>query len=297
MATVISALTLKPLFIQAAGGDTAIPYDGYLARVLLGAIWPRTGIVTTDSFTITPRAAGANFSVDVAGGMAVIGGAADLDRYLLHQSAPINVSLTTFNTNPAATRTHKVWLAVYDKQKAAAGTLYQAAIVVTEDTGAGAPTPSGDSYMHSLQIGTVSITTGQASIGTGNIVNLLRHASSSSSGHYAIPISANIADATATTSLDTPRALRVGTLVHLSGGFVRTSGAAFAVNSTYILGNVAAPYRPDSDRFLVAPASAAGSSHATYRLTVRTTGNLEALTPNDWAPPWLGLDGLTYELD
>jgi hypothetical protein len=299
VATVNAILPNKPLFMQAASGDTPISYDGLALRQLAGAIWPRTGILSNDAFQITQRSAGANFSVDIAPGFAVLGdttGNANSDRYIVYANATVNVPLTGFVTNPTATRTHKVFLVVLDKQKTGLGTQYDGKVVITEDTGAGAGDPVQDGVAHFFQLGSFTIAPGAASVANTAITNSGRHAGFGPS-YTNITISANIADASGTTGVGTPRVIRTGTAARLTGGFTRTSGNPFDPNTVYILGNVPNAFRPNVDRFLVAPCATPGLTHATYRLIVRTTGNLETTTPKDITAPWLGLDGVTYELD
>jgi hypothetical protein len=285
--------------MQAASGDAAISYDALALRQLAGAIWPRTGILSNDAFLITQRAAGANFSVDIAPGFAILGdttGNANSDRYIVYANATINVALTGFVTNPTATRTHKVFLVVLDKQKTGLGTQYDGKIVITEDTGAGAGDPVQDGVAHFFQLGSFTIAPGAASVSNAVIANTGRRAAFGPS-YTAVSITANISDGSLTTGMSTPRAIRSGTGARLVGAFTRTSGNPFDPNTTYILGNLPSAYRPNNDRHLVAPCATSGNTHATYRLVIRTTGNLEALTPKDVTAQWLGIDGVTYELD
>lgn len=302
MATASVVMTRKPLFIQAASGDTAIEYDGYLMRLLVGGIWARTGIITNDAFAITQRAGGANFSVDIGTGFAVLGptDGTSPDKYLIYQGSVLNLPLTGFVSSPAALRTHKVWLVVYDKQKMSAGTLYEAQAMITEDTGAGAPTPTNALFpglVSAQQLGTVTLTTGQSTVQTAQITNSIRHANLGGS-HSDVAINTNIVDASATISIATPKAIRSGTTVKLQGGFRRTALTDFAAGATYILGTVPSAFAPATQRYVLAPAgSSSGVVAYSYRLTISTGGTLEADIPTGYTPNWLGLDGVTYEID
>lgn len=299
MATVTATLPAKPLFFQAASGDTAISYDAQALRSLAGAIWPRTGALSNDAFSISQRAAGSNFSVDIAPGYAILGDTtsnATPDRYVVYSTATINVPLTGFVSAPAALRTHKVFLVVFDKQKTGLGALYDGQIIITEDTGSGAPDPTTTGIAHYIQLGSFTVAAGATVVANAAISNTIRHAGFGPS-YTNISISANISDGTATTSMGTPRVIRTGTAVRMTGSFVRTSGNPFDANVLYILGNVPTAYRPNSERHMVGPCATNGPGHSTYRLVIRTTGNVEALMPDDFSPTWVGIDGCTYELD
>ena len=168
MANVTSVLTSHVLWQQAAVGDTAISYPANEFRWLINANWNAAVVINYGDFAIAQRSAGANFSVDIAPGMAIVGATAGDEKYIVRLGSTVNVSVTTMNTNPAALRTHKVYLAVYDKLYA--GASYNAQIFIGEDTGSGAPTPTGSPVGYIL-LGTFTITTSQASIQTANIAN------------------------------------------------------------------------------------------------------------------------------
>lgn len=307
MATASVVMTRKPLFIQAATGDTAIEYDGYLMRLLVGAIWARTGIITNDAFKITQRAAGADLSIDLAPGFAVLGptDGTSPDKYLVYQGSTLNLPLTGFTTSPAGLRTHKVWLAIYDKQKMSAGTLYEGQVMATEDTGAGAPTPTNALFpglVNAQQLGTFTLTTGQSTVQTAQITNSIRHANLGGS-HSSITINAGFVDGSATLSVASPKAIRSGTTVKLQGAIRKTALADFTPGS-YIIGTVGDTFAPSVPRYVLAPAgSAANVTAFAYRLTISTSGMLSADIPAGYTnpagggPDWLGLDGVNYEID
>lgn len=307
MATATATLARRPLFMQAASGDVpatyGLEYDGFMMRLFVGAIWPRTGIVTNDAMFVTQTAAGAGWSIDIGTGFAVCGvtDGTEPDKYLVYQgTTPFTVPLTGFTTNPAGLRTHKVWLAVFDKQKKSAGLIYEAQIMVTEDTGSGAPTPTSALFpglANVMQLATVTITTGQSSILNANIVNSVRHANFGGS-HTSVSITANIVDASATLALAAPKAIRSGTTVKLQGAFRRSTLTDFAAGATYNLGTLPAALAPVNTRIVVAPAGAStGAVAYTYRLTISTSGALQADIPTGYNPNWLGLDGVNYEID
>jgi hypothetical protein len=295
MAVVTSTLAQKPLFLEALSDDPEIQYTAAELRLLTGAIWSRSGIVTNTAMRVSQRAAGPAWAVAIGAGFVVLDGAG-VDRYLLYQGSGLEIPLTGFDTTPAATRTHKVFVVVYDKLVQGAG--YEAKVIITEDTGSGAPTPALNSPVSVLQLATITVSPGQGSIQDGHIHNTVRHAGFGGS-HTIIALSDNIADASVTMELGQPRVIRSGTTAKLQGGVRRTSGNDFDAGATYILGRLDDAYRPNSTRYVIGTAGAdlPAAKAYTYRLTIRTNGNLEADIPDGYTPNWLGLDGITYELD
>lgn len=152
-----------PLYLQAVGGDAAIVYAAQDYRELVTALWPNGGQIRAGDFLMTQRAAGANFSVDIATGFGVI---RDVDSpttsALVRTTGVVNLATPTA-PGSGATRIHNVVAEVLDKQ--ASGTLYGWRFHLLEDTGSGTPaTPAG-----SFQLGTISISVGQGSVLTANI--------------------------------------------------------------------------------------------------------------------------------
>lgn len=173
MADITTALAVKPLYMEAAVADTDIVYGGLDFRRLIGAVYNTPGPVQYEHFRILQRAAGANWSVDIEPGLAIVPGLTTNEKYLVFLSSTLNIPVTTLNTAPAATRTHKVFLAVYDKLYA--GASYNASIFIGEDTGSGAPNPTGSAVGYH-QLGTFGISPAQVSVATANIINLFTSA-------------------------------------------------------------------------------------------------------------------------
>jgi hypothetical protein len=162
----------RPLLMQAGGGDPTFDYSALLTRSLLRAIWRdegvvRRGVTGVSSLKVAQRAAGANFSVDVQPGFAVIEGddVTDQGFYLVESSAVEN--LVVPSPPGSGSRTHRVVAQVRDKLHNGAYTTYDWLLQVLEDTGSGTPaTPAS-----AISLATVSVAAAQASVQTANITD------------------------------------------------------------------------------------------------------------------------------
>lgn len=289
MATVSSTLANQPLFLQAVPPDAEIEYTATQMRLLTGAVFPRTGGVGGTAFRIMPRVAGANFSVDIMPGFAVAGStsASVYDRYLAYLPTRTNIPLTGFNTAPAATRTHRVFLGIYDKQ--VLGTEYAGKLIVTEDTGSGAPLPA-DNPAYTLELGTFTIAPSQANVGSADITNSGRKADLGEAA-IALPMNAGFVSG-GTPGGPTMYAL-TGNTVKLSGTVNRTPAADFAA-STYSIATLPSGYRPRYQRYV----AGVGESGNPYRLTINTTGIIQATLPTGTPDLlFIALDGCQFEID
>lgn len=127
----------RPLWMQAGGGDPAFDYSAINDRLALAALARTAGVIT--GLSVTQRGAGANFSVDVAAGIAAITGqdVADQGRYVMQSTATENVTI------PAApgsgSRTHRIVARVKDKLHNGAWSTYEWTLECLEDTGTGTP--------------------------------------------------------------------------------------------------------------------------------------------------------------
>lgn len=290
MATVTYSLPLTPMMLQAVVGDAAISYAGSDIRLLVGSIYTRSGRVGPgDSLMLYPRLAGADWSVDVQAGQAVIYAGPNLyapERYLISLAARTNVPLTGFNFAPAATRTHAVYLVVDDKN--ISGTLYGARIIITEDTGSGAAAPSASYYS---QLGTVTIAPAQSNIGSANIVNLLPRAAratpATAPSYYSGFAAGGGTGQGLLYSLD-------GNTVKLQGCVVRSSGN-FAAATVYTVANIPVGYRPAYQRYAM---TGANLGPAMARVGVSTGGDI-TVTPygaNAADMTYVALDSFSYEI-
>lgn len=159
-------MTLKrPLLMQVGGVDTPIQYSASDVRALFGTLLRNEGILQAltpgiGALKVTQRAAGANFSVDVATGAAAIQGddVADQGMYIVQSTASEN---RTIPSPPGTgTRIHRVIARVKDKLHAGAWTTYEWTLEVLEDTGTGTPALPNSA----ISLATVSVSAGQASV-------------------------------------------------------------------------------------------------------------------------------------
>lgn len=133
-------MTLKrPWIMQASGGDAALTYSGLDIRSVVDAIYAVEGVVGTGALLVAQRAAGANFSVDVAAGFAVIQGddTSNQGKYLCQSTAVENVVIPS--PPVSGSRIHRVIARVKDKTHNGAFSTYEWTLECQEDTGSGTP--------------------------------------------------------------------------------------------------------------------------------------------------------------
>ena len=159
------------LWIQAKPGDTPLQYTGFMDRKVLNAIYPIEGVLGTGQLKVTERAAGANMSVDVAGGGAVVkcdtvvnGGS-----YLTFEDATVNLTIPAAPSS--GSRTHKIYEKIADPQSDG-GTSYTSGPFVSIDAGSGAP-----DVLSAYLLATVTVTHGDASVRNAGITDMRNQAS------------------------------------------------------------------------------------------------------------------------
>jgi hypothetical protein len=161
---------LTPIYMQPATGDPAIEYSALQDRAaLLAAIFSREGVLDVDAgqLRVTQRAAGANFSVDIAAGRAAVDGddISDQGTYLCTSTAVEN--RVTPQPPASGTHTHRVIARVRDKLHNGAETTYDWALEVLPDTGTGLPALPASA----IHLATVTIAAGATAVTDANIVN------------------------------------------------------------------------------------------------------------------------------
>lgn len=219
-----AAMIYPPLVLQASGGDAAISYSaGTHLRALLDAVFATGGRVNAASFNVTQRAAGANFSVDVAAGWEIIVGSTDpltQGKYAVHLNAPVNIA-TPVAPLSGATRVHRLVASILDKQSGI-GIEYGWQIRLMEQTGGSTPTLPADSQTLAL----ISESVGQASVTDANIVNSATLATVN--GSMANPVESytpvwtmNIANGTSVGHYQLD-----GKMVHMQANFAATAGVS-----------------------------------------------------------------------
>ncbi len=136
-----------PLVMQAVTGDPAIPFTAQQQRGMIDALSPQSGIVRKNDLLVGPRAAGANFTVDVAAGQCAIKGTsvAGQGTYLCRSTAVENVAITA--APASGSRTDLIVARVFDRQ-VDGGTEYAwRPLPVTGTVGAGLPTVPASSIV------------------------------------------------------------------------------------------------------------------------------------------------------
>lgn len=296
MATATFPFTTTPFFMQAYAGDPDIYYTAADFRRFFLAVKRRPGILGSVDFGVQQNdVVGWNIKVSV--GFAHVYGTGN--SYLVQLTQTAVVSLAGFNTAPAATRTHKVFIAVYDKL--ISGDTYEAQIVVTEDEGTGAPTPPG--AVAYLQLATVSIAKSQSNIQNANITNVADHGGSS--GAYFDLTSRGMINA-GYQAVDgmvggaAPRAIFHDGYVRLSGSLGRTGDLPFEAGSSHDILSLIAALRP---RYAARLTCAASNGGLTAQLSIDPDGTVLLKIPAKIGtttytqPSWINLDGCTYDLD
>lgn len=289
MATAEYTIPATPFFLQVPTGSP-IYYSAKDFRNYTGSMQRRIGILGSSHFRIQ-QATNVGWTIKVNSGYANVG-----IFYMVFLADDIELSIP-MRPPTSGTRVHKVWVAVYDPE--IQGNTGEARIVVTEDPGTGAPTPTGAAA--SLPIGTISIAKGQANIQNTNIVNNAQHGGSSSDF---FDLSTYLADgysnAGSPTGTDNFRGVYDNGVVRLSGMIKKDSGN-FPSNTDINIGTMHANLRPKRHRYLTGACavSATGTAGGTYtwRFSLDPDGTMTARIPSTQAPPHLMFDGIAYDLD
>jgi hypothetical protein len=111
-----------PLFMEPSVGDPDIPYTAQQSRALFDVMSFLPGVTLKNDLKVSQRAAGANLSVDVAAGSAMIPGSsvAYQGKYLCRSTAPVNVPLVG-GVPSSGTRTDLIVAQVFDDQADGSG--------------------------------------------------------------------------------------------------------------------------------------------------------------------------------
>jgi hypothetical protein len=149
-----------PVWIEAVPGDDPILMSARQYRTLIDAVYRSEGVVGSTELVVSARAAGANMSIDISPGLAIIQGdsVAAQGKYAVRSTAVENRAVATAPTT--GSRTDLVVLQLFDKQ-ADGGTLYGWDIQVLTGTTTAPPS--------SVILGRVTVSAGNASIAAGNI--------------------------------------------------------------------------------------------------------------------------------
>lgn len=156
-----------PYIMQPAVADPDITYTAQELRMYqsASATVAGQGVYKAGDLQVTQRAAGANFSVDVAAGIAgVIGDDITNQGFYLAWSDSV-VNVVTPGAPGSGTRIHRLVLQVRDKLSNGAFTTYDAVLSLLQDTGSGTPAEPNSAVTLAL----ISISAGQVSVLNANI--------------------------------------------------------------------------------------------------------------------------------
>ncbi len=157
---------IRPLYMQAVAGDDGFDVSALEHRSFVQAALGE-GVIGAGDYAVSPRSNGANFTVDIAPGMAVVYGdsIAAQGGYVLRSTAVENRPIPA--APASGQRVHRVVLRVRDRSAdgtVPAGT-YDQVIEVLADTGGGTP-PQPDS---AITLALVTVTAATGSITASNI--------------------------------------------------------------------------------------------------------------------------------
>lgn len=302
MATAEFVLAKAPYFLQVATG-TPLYYDAQSFREFNGSHQRRPGILGVEDFWVTQN-------IDVGWSLQVLGGYANIVQavgaggpgqniggvYTVYM--PLNKPDIVIPWRPpgSGTRTHKLFLAVYDPL--IQGNATQAKIVATEDVGSGAPAPVGAAGY--LQIATFTMVGGQSNLQNKDIQNLAQHGGNI--GEYYDMDSLLASPYTSVGASGAPQNFRVryedGT-VRLCGAISQKSGLAFPNAADITLGVMRNGMVPKVNKYLTgvcAKNTSGASGTMTWQCVVASNGNIIARIPSTNAPLSLVFDGMTYDL-
>ena len=293
---VSSTLAEAPFFLQRPEGTPIYYSAADMTRYTAGIIG-RSGILGSSHFLVT-QAANVGMAIKVNSGYANVGG-----LYLVHQVVDQTIDLSGFDASPAATRTHKVFLSVYNALEEGDNE-YAGKVEVVEDTGGGANPPADAAY--TLQLATITVGPGQGNIQNANITNTVRHGGMAGEYVYlAGYLRSGFASAGDQTDGHDFRARYENGRVWLSGSIRRTtptSTSPFANGGSYDFADMHSNLRPARTVYLSAPCSiydSGSDSTGTYhwRLSITRDGLMNARLPTGTGPRYLMFDGLSYDLD
>lgn len=158
-------MTRSVLWMQAGVEDPAISYAAIDDRLVTTSLWATEGVIS-GGLKVSQRGAGANFSVDVAAGMAVVSGddVTGQGTYLIRSDAVENVTIPS--PPVSGSRIHRVVAQVRDKlHNSSSWSTYEWTIDVLEDTGSGTPALPASA----ISLALVTVAAGQVSVTDSNI--------------------------------------------------------------------------------------------------------------------------------
>lgn len=282
-----------PLFLQKTGADADVTYSATEYRLqMIAAMCQNTGVLDpygSGGLAVTQRAAGANFSVDVAAGYAFVpgGDVALQGNYIAMNDATVNV------VTPAApgsgTRVHRVVLQMRDKLNNGVYTTYDGQIQLLQDTGAGTPaTPAS-----AIALAKVSISAGQANVSNANLIDDRTWArwATSTVGGLTANTGYSASDATRT-----PKYRLTSDGYVMLSGWVSSTGSGTATAGTFyqIINGLPPQARPSGVRDCIGITSRGAVDYVPQSSGSITWTPLVSFTTN--TNDWWSLEGLTYRV-
>lgn len=160
---------LQPLLLEAVSGDPKITYGAQDFRNIISAIAPNNGVVLAGDLQVQQRQAGANMSVDVALGTAIVKGTSVTYQgtYILRSTSTSNVPIAA--SDPSNPRIDIIVAQVHDKQ-ADGGSSYGWTLTAVAGTPAASPV-APPVPASSLLLGQVRVNANATSITTSNITD------------------------------------------------------------------------------------------------------------------------------
>ena len=141
-------LSVNPSFV---GGG--VDFSAEDTRRTITDMWAAEGVIGSCDFDVTQRSAGANMSVDVAAGSAIVQGDSDPDQGKYYVRSPLAVNVTVTAADASLPRIDRVVLEVKDTEYDAGG--LRVARVRTID---GTPTSGADAALNTNGIAALPIT-------------------------------------------------------------------------------------------------------------------------------------------
>lgn len=299
MAAVTYPLPSMPYFLQRKPGDgDPIVYSAAEFRRYTAALDRRVGVLGAGDFSVD-QALTVGWSILVNSGYAHVG--AGTAHYIVALPDDVTVPLTGIPVAPGGTRVHKVWLCVNDALTI--GTGYGASIIITEDTGAGAPEPAD--VAASLLLAHLTVNTSTTTIQRANITNVAPYGGGTGdwfdlSSSIALPFEPQDLHGT-----QFPPGFRG----KYSDGHVRLSGAIglngtgkITGGKTHKIGTMWLRLRPKYVRVMQAgcdnndpPTTTLGTY--TCQLRIQPDGVMHIYMPTGQNVNQIFLDGCTYDLD
>lgn len=153
--------------MQADSGDPPFEYSALDARRVAAMLITTEGVGGPTHLEVTQRAAGANFSVDVAAGFAAITGDDTTNQgvYICQSTAVVNVPVPT--APGAGSEIHRIVAWVKDPLHEGSFTDYEWTIECLDDTGSGTPAQPDSAITLAL----VTVAAGASNVTNANINN------------------------------------------------------------------------------------------------------------------------------